>query len=143
MAENKVNRKNETVNVSRELQPAADTPGEERREDNREPEQQTNAEKAEKQDVPLAAQLEELDRAVSMLSAVTPAGEETGHTTFSPVRRTRFGPDMTDALAEGWNTGIGTDGVGPSYGGAQDWAEQADRVFRRDSRRYDGGFSLY
>lgn len=23
------------------------------------------------------------------------------------------------------------------------WAEQADRVFRRDSRRYDGGFYLY
>ena len=23
------------------------------------------------------------------------------------------------------------------------WAERADRVFRRDSRRYDGGFYLY
>ena len=23
------------------------------------------------------------------------------------------------------------------------WAEQADRAFRRDSRRYDGGFYLY
>ena len=28
-------------------------------------------------------------------------------------------------------------------GGEQVWAEQADRVFRRDSRRYDGGFYLY
>lgn len=28
-------------------------------------------------------------------------------------------------------------------GEALDWAEQADRIFRRDSRRYDGGFSLY
>ena len=28
-------------------------------------------------------------------------------------------------------------------GGEQVWAEQADRVFRRDSRRYDGGFCLY
>lgn len=26
---------------------------------------------------------------------------------------------------------------------AQDWTEQADRAFRRDSRRYDGGFYLY
>ena len=27
--------------------------------------------------------------------------------------------------------------------GGQGWAEQADRIFRRDSRRYDGGFYLY
>lgn len=30
-----------------------------------------------------------------------------------------------------------------SSGGEAGWAEQADRVFRRDSRRYDGGFYLY
>ena len=29
------------------------------------------------------------------------------------------------------------------YGMELDWAERADRVFRRDSRRYDGGFYLY
>lgn len=28
-------------------------------------------------------------------------------------------------------------------GGALTWAEQADRAFRRDSRRYDSGFYLY
>lgn len=28
-------------------------------------------------------------------------------------------------------------------GGAADWAEQVDLAFRRDSRRYDGGFYLY
>lgn len=31
----------------------------------------------------------------------------------------------------------------PSAGEGRDWAEQADRAFRRDSRRYDGGFYLY
>ena len=34
-------------------------------------------------------------------------------------------------------------GGGASPGGEAGWAEQADRVFRRDSRRYDGGFYLY
>lgn len=33
--------------------------------------------------------------------------------------------------------------TGAPAGEALDWAEQADRVFRRDSRRYDGGFRLY
>lgn len=36
--------------------------------------------------------------------------------------------------------------TGPAVPSAQDdmrWAEQADRAFRRDSRRYDGGFYLY
>lgn len=31
----------------------------------------------------------------------------------------------------------------PGAGGEQDWAELTDRAFRRDSRRYDGGFYLY
>lgn len=31
----------------------------------------------------------------------------------------------------------------PSASGEMRWAEQADRAFRRDSRRYDGGFYLY
>lgn len=34
-------------------------------------------------------------------------------------------------------------GGGASPGGEAGWAEQADRAFRRDSRRYDGGFYLY
>ena len=32
---------------------------------------------------------------------------------------------------------------GPLPGDELRWAEQADRVFRRDSRRYDAGFHLY
>ena len=31
----------------------------------------------------------------------------------------------------------------PYYSRNPGWAEQADRAFRRDSRRYDGGFYLY
>lgn len=31
----------------------------------------------------------------------------------------------------------------PSASEEMRWAEQADRAFRRDSRRYDGGFYLY
>lgn len=31
----------------------------------------------------------------------------------------------------------------PAASGEMRWAEQADRAFRRDSRRYDGGFYLY
>ena len=31
----------------------------------------------------------------------------------------------------------------PAAAGEAEWAEQADRAFRRDSRRYDGGFYLY
>lgn len=34
-------------------------------------------------------------------------------------------------------------GTGTSPAGGTDWAELADRAFRRDSRRYDGGFYLY
>lgn len=45
----------------------------------------------------------------------------------------------------GWSGPNGLDRRrgGIQAGGALDWAEQADRVFRRDSRRYDGGFYLY
>lgn len=45
----------------------------------------------------------------------------------------------------GWSGPYGLDSRrgGVQAGNALDWAEQADRVFRRDSRRYDGGFYLY
>lgn len=33
--------------------------------------------------------------------------------------------------------------LSPSTAEEVNWAEQTDRVFRRDSRRYDGGFCLY
>ncbi|USF27615.1 hypothetical protein N510_002571 [Firmicutes bacterium ASF500] len=41
----------------------------------------------------------------------------------------------------GWN-GVPARGAAPAVDEAR-WAEWADRAFRRDSRRYDGGFYLY
>lgn len=41
----------------------------------------------------------------------------------------------------GWN-GVPARGTAPAVDEAR-WAEWADRAFRRDSRRYDGGFYLY
>ncbi len=54
--------------------------------------------------------------------------------------------------ASGWISGgvpeVEAPGGGPVPSGSPAsgemiWAEQADRAFRRDSRRYDGGFYLY
>ena len=57
-----------------------------------------------------------------------------------PGRRTA-GARLSGAEVPGgdWS---GAGGELPSSGGT-DWVEQADRAFRRDSRRYDGGFYLY
>ena len=57
-----------------------------------------------------------------------------------PADRAGF-PDAAGAPAAEPGTGPG--GTALRYGGELDWAERADRVFRRDSRRYDGGFYLY
>lgn len=50
-------------------------------------------------------------------------------------------------LSEGevrfWTPAEETDPAAPPVRGEMGWAEQADRAFRRDSRRYDGGFYLY
>lgn len=42
-----------------------------------------------------------------------------------------------------WTPAEETGPSAPSASGEMRWAEQADRAFRRDSRRYDGGFYLY
>lgn len=42
-----------------------------------------------------------------------------------------------------WTPAEETGPAVPSAQGEMRWAEQADRAFRRDSRRYDGGFYLY
>ena len=49
---------------------------------------------------------------------------------------------LAGAAPEGWSSLGAPDRRAPA-GGEADWAERADRVFRRDSRRYDGGFYLY
>ena len=105
-------------------------------------ETETGAEQSRK--APLTAQLERLDRAVSASAGGTlrhgkrekwwdevcrPAGlkTETGFVS---------GPDLP---------GEGRLGAERRFASSRgpDWVEQADRAFRRDSRRYDGGFYLY
>lgn len=118
-------------------------------------ETQTSAERAENR-APLSAQLEELDRAVSALTALSPEGRETAQNSWSADGRAESypvslpgpqaltaGPNITGATGGDW-IGPGTVARADSaYDGTQAWAEQADRMFRRDSRRYDGGFYLY
>ena len=92
--------------------------------------------------LPLAVQLERLDRAAA--SGGGPAeGGSGGRQALVPLlpgRRTA-GARLSGAEVPGgdWS---GAGGELPSSGGT-DWVEQADRAFRRDSRRYDGGFYLY
>ena len=52
-------------------------------------------------------------------------------------------PGVTGAAGEGWTLGTGFAGTDVQPGEELRWAERADRAFRRDSRRYDGGFYLY
>lgn len=95
-----------------------------------------NEERAENRP-PLSDQLEELDRAVSAWTTLTPTEQESARDGYpislSPPQGFTAGPNVT-----------GTPAVADfASGGAPGWAEQADRMFRRDSRRYDGGFYLY
>ncbi len=109
-----------------------------------------NERRAEKNSSPLAERLEELDRAVTGLSAETSQREE--NIRLRPG--TGRGGERRTLLSEGSRgTAVPFDGEGRTGGGGgldglQNlsmliWAEQADRVFRRDSRRYDGSFYLY
>lgn len=50
---------------------------------------------------------------------------------------------LSDGAVHLWTPAEETDPAVPPAQGEMRWAEQADRAFRRDSRRYDGGFYLY
>lgn len=50
---------------------------------------------------------------------------------------------LSDGEVRAWTPAEETGPSTPSASGEMRWAEQADRAFRRDSRRYDGGFYLY
>ena len=104
----------------------------------------TNAERA-KNRSPLSVQLEELDQAVSTLAALTSAGREssTYPISLSTPQGTAADPTIPGVPGEIWSTPVMAAGSDLAFGGTQSWAEQADRMFRRDSRRYDGGFYLY
>lgn len=94
---------------------------------------------------PLLTQLERLERAALPLPlGGAGAGRET-----SPARDMGVPSRAGTALAgkagaaeEGWGGG-GPDRYAAPVEEELRWAERADRAFRRDSRRYDGGFYLY
>lgn len=92
---------------------------------------------------PLAAQLERMERAVSALDGAASfrQGGTEGETKFlGPARRAAT--PVFDGTG-GENVRRKTPGSASGSGRAPDWIEQADQAFRRDSRRYDGGFYLY
>lgn len=93
----------------------------------------------------LAVQLERADRAVSV-----PAEAETGprerpgrENSFSILGRRPGGYTLRELEASEERRPGETSEPRLAPGGEMLWAERADRVFRRDSRRYDGGFYLY
>lgn len=50
---------------------------------------------------------------------------------------------LSEGAVRAWTPAEETGPGLPSASGEMGWAERADRAFRRDSRRYDGGFYLY
>lgn len=108
--------------------------------------------------LPLLHQLKEGERAMgaaAQLSGISRAqkeqradGTSTQNKKGYPMALSR--PDSASPLhqvgleagsgAREWPSHTGADGPASREG---NWAEWADRVFRRDSRRYDGGFYLY
>lgn len=106
----------------------------------------TNAERAENRS-PLSDQLEELDRAVSALTTLIPEGQGSTQGSYPisllPPQVPMADQAFTGVSGEIWSAPGIPSGSDPAYGETRNWAEQADQVFRRDSRRYDGGFYLY
>lgn len=95
------------------------------------------------QRAPLEVRLERLDRAAASADGAVyrqRGGTET-HEKFSDQARRGAVPVPDPEEAEKTRMG-GLGGLSAS-GREGDWVEQADQAFRRDSRRYDGGFYLY
>ena len=102
---------------------------------------------------PLLNQLKRLERTGVLPLGTASPGPEGGASlrqerAWSPPFSSTFPsgagyPDAAGSPApdQRGSPGLGESGTPPD--GALGWAEQADRVFRRDSRRYDGGFYLY
>ena len=94
---------------------------------------------------PLLEQLQRLERAAAFSPPA--AGQAAGQRGGSfPLALSKSGggslfPNLEDL--PGQSAGGEPAAALPLSGGGLDWAQQADRAFRRDSRRYDGGFYLY
>lgn len=102
----------------------------------------------------LLEQLERLDRAAAPLLAAdarTRRGEAGGSLSHGrlpalPGMGSPSGPGWPEGepgQPGGWGGSPIPERNAPLPGGEIRWAERADRAFRRDSRRYDGGFYLY
>lgn len=105
-------------------------------------------------ELPLLAQLRQLDRALEGPGETAGNGTE-GHDLRSAKQAAGWSQAGPGAVRRFFNqdsflpqTGRG----GEFHSGGREplqssgdltWAEQTDRAFRRDSRRYDGGFYLY
>ena len=101
---------------------------------------------------PLLEELTRLERAAALTGSGKRAGESAPGGALTRGRRggedlgawPRSAAAPLTALpgAEGGNASS-LSGRQTLFSRETGWAEQADRVFRRDSRRYDGGFYLY
>ena len=89
-------------------------------------------------------QLGRLERAASAPALLQAGAVRTAGPGFDPLPAVRTGGGLgpTGSAGEAWRGGGGLEG----YAAPEEelrWAERADRAFRRDSRRYDGGFYLF
>ena len=110
-------------------------------------------EEGEKGGSPLLEQLERLERAAASgagerVPARQAAWENRGRMERGGGSAGRAGgaspyPNGAEPSGERWALGRGLPGPGAVPADDTLWAERADRAFRRDSRRYDGGFYLY
>lgn len=80
---------------------------------------------------PLAGALRQADRSAAQAEILTRG---------APAQSTG---DRTAAENRAWTAMGRTDPGGTAAGGELETAQRVDRAFRRDSRRYDGGFFLY
>lgn len=108
----------------------------------------------ERAELPLMAQLRQLDRALDGPGEAAGTGTEE-HTLPSAKQAAAWGQAEPGTARRRFNQGysLPQSGRGDELhsapreplqsSGNLTWAEQADRAFRRDSRRYDGGFYLY
>ncbi len=95
---------------------------------------------------PLLEQLEQLERAASFTQNSAALGNAAvrRNGTAYPLALSKSGtfvPGLENP--SDWSAGDSLERSLPPSGSELRWAEQADRAFRRDSRRYDGGFYLY
>jgi len=120
-----------------------------RRDDGGEPDGADRAGPGQEEGWPLADQLRQLDRrAAAGVQAAVGTGRDTGdaeraerRSAWPAQRGGAVGTDRAALWEERRRTSARAQDARPLGGG--DWVEQADRIFRRDSRRYDSGFYLY